>query len=172
MIEMIEKARQLAYKMHNEPSKAQRYGNAPYNVHLEDVVSVIKRYSYYIPEDKHDLLIVCGYLHDIVEDTEITEKYLIRNFNYEVADIIYRVSNERARDDKEKLFKTLPKIWRNDLAIFLKLSDRIANTTNSKNTGYKTYDTYKNEYPVFKYALKNENQYCDMWNELEKLYYG
>ncbi len=166
---MIGKAKKLAYKMHNNPSVAQRYGDAPYTKHLEDVVSVIKRYLYYIPEDKHDLLISAGYLHDIIEDTEISEKFLIKHFSYELADIIYRVSNERARDGKEKLFKTLPKIWRNEYAIFLKLADRIANTQNSKNSGHRVYEKYKREYYIFKYALKIEDMYVDMWGELDSL---
>lgn len=166
---MIEKMRTLAYQKHDEPSGCQRYGNAPYSTHLEAVVAVIKRYLYYIESDKHDVVITAGYGHDLVEDTEVTESFLIKNFGYEVADIIYRVSNERGRDRKERNFKTYPKIWRNDLAIFVKLADRIANTTNSKNTGYRMYKTYQKEYPIFRYALMVRELYPDMWKELDEI---
>jgi (p)ppGpp synthase/HD superfamily hydrolase len=165
---MVNTMKELAYRMHDEPSKSQRYGNAPYSSHLDDVVSIIDKYLYYLSEDKHDIVRTAGYGHDLIEDTEITEKYLIKNFGYEVADIIYRVTNERGRDRKERNFKTYPKIWRSDLAIFVKLADRIANTTNSKNTGYRMYDTYRSENPIFRYALNN-GLYPDMWAELDSL---
>ena len=31
------------------------------------------------------------------------------------------------------------------------------------------YKTYKEEYPVFRYALKVRNLYTDMWAELDEL---
>jgi (p)ppGpp synthase/HD superfamily hydrolase len=166
---MVEKMKELAFRMHNQPSECQRYGNAPYSKHLEDVVAVIKRYLYLIPEDKRDIVLASGYGHDLLEDTEVSESYLIRTFGFEVADIIYRVSNERGRDRKERNFKTYPKIWRNQFAIFVKLCDRIANTTNSKNTGHSMYRKYKTEYPVFRYALKINGTYTEIWEELDKL---
>jgi guanosine-3',5'-bis(diphosphate) 3'-pyrophosphohydrolase len=166
---MIEKMKELAFKMHNQPSASQRYGNAPYSIHLEAVVEVMKRFIYYISEDKREIVYAAGYGHDLIEDTEISESYLINNFGYEVADIIYRVSNERGRDRKERNFKTYPKIWRNDLAIFVKLCDRIANTTNSKNSGHSMYKKYQLEYPIFRYALKVRDLYPDMWKELDEL---
>jgi (p)ppGpp synthase/HD superfamily hydrolase len=98
---------------------------------------------------------------------------LKRKFNDRIASIVLAVSNERGWDKKEILFKTLPKIWKDYLAIFVKLCDRIANTTNSKN-GYDKlssvlYKRYKHEYPVFRYALKNNDQYFEMWEELDRL---
>jgi (p)ppGpp synthase/HD superfamily hydrolase len=166
---MVEKMRTLAYKMHDEPSGSQRYGNAPYSTHLEDVVSVVEQFIYYIDVLKQEIVRASAYGHDLVEDTEVTEKFLIKNFGEEVADIIYRVSNERGRDRKERNFKTYPKIWRSELAIFIKLADRIANTRNSKNTGYRMYDVYKKEYPIFRYALNINNLYPDMWAYLDEL---
>ena len=44
--------------------------------------------------------------------------------------LILRVSNERGWTRKERNFKTYPKIWENDLAIFVKLCDRIATAIN------------------------------------------
>lgn len=80
----------------------------------------------------------------------------------------FLVSNERGRSRKERNFKTYPKIWNNKLAVFLKLCDRLANTRNSRETHHRMFEVYKKEYPVFKYALK---QQCfeDMWNELDNL---
>ena len=108
-------------------------------------------------------------LHDTIEDTDTSEKILERKFGAEVSDIVYRVSNERGRDRKERNFKTYPKIWRSDFAIFVKLADRIANTTNSKNTGHSMYKKYQKEYYIFRYALKVRGLYPEMWRELDAL---
>jgi len=117
--------------------------------------------------------VICSlYCHDIIEDTNITPSKLEQIFNHEIADIVYRVTNELGWTRTEKNFKTYPKIWPSDLAIFVKLCDRIANTRNSKNCAddrsKKMYRTYADEY-TFRAALKVRNLYPDMWKLLDEL---
>lgn len=165
----IEKVKEFAYSKHNLPSECQRYGAAPYSKHLCDVEEIGMKYSYYISKsDIYDVLCAINF-HDLVEDTDVTIKLISKLTNDRVADIVYRVTNERGYDRKEKNFKTYPKIWPVDLAIYVKLCDRIANTKNSKNSGHSMYNVYKEEYPLFKYALNVRNLYPDMWEELDNL---
>lgn len=170
---MIEKARQYAFEKHNKPSESQRYGNAPYSKHLEDVRAVADRHQAYLKEDEIEDVYCAIYLHDTVEDTETTPNLLKKLFNDRIAGIVLAVSNERGWDKKEILFKTLPKIWQNRLATFVKLCDRIANTTNSRQGMDEKSGTilhrYRLEYPVFRYALKS-NDFEKMWLELDELY--
>lgn len=170
----IEFARDFAFQKHNQPAPEQRYGNQPYSKHLQDVYNNGERYINYIAEDKRETVLKACYCHDLIEDSELDANDLEVIFGHELADIVFRVSNERGWSRKEKNFKTYPKIWSNDLAIFVKLCDRIANTKNSKETGYKMYERYREEYPVFRYALKIKELYSDMWDELDELnnYYG
>lgn len=171
---LIEKAKTYAFEKHNQPSGSQRYGSAPYSKHLEDVKDVADRYIHYIEEKDREDVFCSTFLHDAVEDTETTPNLLKKLFNNKIAAIVLAVSNERGWDKKEILFKTLPKIWQNKLAIFVKLCDRIANTTNSKNRSDEfscsAYERYKTEYPIFRFALKIKGLYPDMWNELDNLY--
>jgi len=171
---LIESARQYAFDKHDNPAEAQRYGHAPYSKHLEDTLKNAEKYIYYITEDKREVVFCSCWAHDTIEDTNTNPADLERLFNSEIADVVLRVSNERGWDRKEKNFKTYPKIWANDLAIFVKLCDRISNTINSKETKHRMYGIYKNEYPVFRYALKVRDLYSDMWKELDELndYYG
>lgn len=160
--------------MHNQPSQSQTYGDAPYSKHLEDVMNVAKRYINYLEADEVEDTFCGIYLHDTVEDTETTPNKLKKEFNNRVAQIVLAVSNERGWDKKEIMFKTLPKIWQNRLAKFVKLCDRIANTSTSK-SGYDSkskslFERYSTEYPVFKYALKVRGEFEDMWSELDTLY--
>ena len=167
--ELIEKIKVFAEKKHNQPSGCQRYGNKPYTAHLDDVVENANKYLYYLKDEDKETAIMAARGHDLIEDTDVCFTDLEKFFGRRVAEIIYRVSNERGLDRKEKNFKTYPKIWVDDLAIYTKLCDRIANTKNSKLTGYKMYKTYCNEYPIFRYALRVRGLYPDMWAELDEL---
>lgn len=171
---LIIKAKEYAFRMHDQPSESQRYGNEPYSKHLLDVVSVALRYIYYIHIDAQEDVIASAYLHDCIEDTATNENKLLELFNERVSEIVWRVSNERGRTKKEVMFKTLPKIWQHDLACFVKLSDRIANGTNSKNgqsdKSKRMFLRYKSEYPIFRYALKTEGLYDNMWSELDEIF--
>jgi len=171
---LIQKAKDYAFQKHNQPSDCQRYGSAPYSVHLEDVVSVINKYKYLLDDEVQDDVVTSGYLHDSVEDTDTTPAMLKRMFNERVAGIVLRVSNERGWDKKEILFKTLPKIWACPFAKFVKMCDRIANGTNSKNgdsdKSKRMYKRYSEEYPIFRYALKTEGEYDEIWKELDQIF--
>jgi len=177
--ELIEKAKGYAFTKHDQPSKAQRYGSQPYSKHLIDVMGVAAKYLYLIrPQDRENVMCGCA-LHDTVEDTDTTPNDIKSQFNYVVADLVYRVSNERGLSKKEIMFKTLPKIWENELAIFIKLSDRIANGTNSKMRidakSETIYNRYLEEYPIFRYALRIKDKsgnilYSEMWTELDEIF--
>lgn len=172
MHELVEKAKKYAFNKHDNPA-GQRYGNAPYSKHLQDVIGVAERYIHYLKEDEREDVLCAIWCHDTVEDTNTTPNDLKTLFNDRVASIVLAVSNERGWDKKEILFKTLPKMWKNRLFIFVKLCDRIANTTNSKNgyddLSYELYKRYKNEYSVVRYALKLNGDFEDMWKELDTL---
>lgn len=171
---LIQKAKDFAFEKHNQPSECQKYGSKPYSVHLEDVVNVINKFKYLLDDDVQDDVVTAGYLHDSVEDTDTTPDMLKKLFNERVASIVLRVSNERGWDKKEILFKTLPKIWSCPLSKFVKISDRIANGTNSKNgqsdKSKRMYKRYLEEYPIFRYALKIEDEYEEMWKELDIIF--
>lgn len=171
---LIEQSREFAKHYHDNPSQSQRYGNVPYSCHLESVADNTQRYLYYIKDEDKECVVICSYSHDLIEDTEINFKKIEKMFGYKVADIVFRVSNERGHDRKESNFKTYPKIWTDDLAIFVKLMDRLSNGKNSKLTKHPIYQTYREEYPVFRYALKVRGLYEDAWAEADEIfeYYG
>lgn len=169
--------KEFTISKHNQPSGSQRYGSAPYSKHVIDVYDVNREFDYYLKdEDKDDVDKACiG--HDLIEDTDVSVNDIIKMTNVRVARIIFNVSNERGFERKERNFKTYPKIWGCDLSIYVKLCDRIANTRNCKNSGdnksngISLFKMYKNEYPIFKYALNVRLLYPNMWKELDNLYY-
>jgi (p)ppGpp synthase/HD superfamily hydrolase len=174
MEDLVTRAREYAINKHDNPAESQRYGTKPYSYHLQMVVDNVMRYKYLLDDNVHEDVIAAAWNHDCVEDSDATPKILKQKFNERVANIVHRVSNERGWDNREILFKTLPKIWQCELATFVKLCDRIANGKSSKegfdDKSKRTYQRYISEYPIFRYALKTENLYDEMWKELDEIF--
>lgn len=153
----IAEARMVAIQAHGN----QTYdGIYPYIKHLDDVADVLRRFGF------GGAYIVAAYLHDILEDTSLSYNKILRIYGFEVAEMVYCVTDELGRDRAEKKAKTLPKTASNGKAIILKLGDRIANIEH----GGKI-EMYAKEYNQF-YGALSLNTPKDgepMWRHLEFL---
>lgn len=141
------KAQQFAIKAHGN----QMYGDKPYEYHLQKVVDNTKKFG---GEQKH---IQAAYLHDVLEDTYIKREELEKKFGKEVTDIVDLLSNT---GNKEETFK---RIRTNPDAVFVKLADRLANTSEGKKN-----DKYRKEQPLFKSILYRKGEFDEMWDQLDK----
>jgi (p)ppGpp synthase/HD superfamily hydrolase len=153
----IRESRMVSIQAHGNQTYDDIY---PYKKHLDDVVEVLKRFGY---AGKY---LVAGYLHDIIEDTSLSYNKVKKFYGYEVAEMVYCVTDELGRNREEKKRKTLPKTASNPDAIIVKLADRIANIEH----GGKI-DMYAKEYSQFKGALHlNSPKGSEpMWEHLETL---
>lgn len=153
----VSEARLVAIKAHG----SQTYdGVFPYEKHLDDVVAVMRRFGF----DSYEY-ICAAYLHDAIEDGAISYTKIKTHFGFEVAEMVFCVTDEMGRNRKEKKEKTLPKTASNPKAIHLKLGDRIANIEH----GGKV-DMYLDEYEEFRTALYfNDFEAESMWSHLTQL---
>ena len=161
--ERQQKARDFAIKAHGD----QKYGTQPYGYHLSRVNEVMMRH----PIAGTSLFIVmAGWLHDVLEDTEINRQELEKQFGARISDIVYRVSDEPGATRKERKEKTYRKIRGHIEATVVKLCDRIANVEASRKVP-KKLEMYKSEYPEFKHQLYlKEYTFLDgLWAELDQL---
>jgi (p)ppGpp synthase/HD superfamily hydrolase len=167
---MENRAMEYAIKWHQ--ISGQTYDGSPYTKHLEMVVTVAQKYLYYLDcHEREDALAAC-WCHDLIEDTTVTKNHLSEFLNDRIAEIVFSVTNEHAKSRIERNLKTFSKIGSDNLAIFVKLCDRIANTSNSKVFATKIYSKYINEFPLFQHCLRyKQRAYQDMWRELENLYH-
>jgi (p)ppGpp synthase/HD superfamily hydrolase len=166
---MESKAMEYAVRWHH--ISGQTYDGFPYARHLQMVVTIAKNYLYYIDNDNKENVLASCCCHDLIEDTRLTKKHLSDYLNHQIAEIVFAVTNEQALSRTERNIKTFSKIGNSKLAIFVKLCDRIANTTNSKISAREKFDRYASEFQVFKYYLQNSQRlYPNMWQELENLY--
>lgn len=157
---LINKAREFATKAHGD----QKYGKElPYAYHLEQVVLVARRYGL------HEDVQVAAWLHDTLEDTDVTFEELMKEFGVTVFDLVNAVTNEAGANRKERHAKTYPKIRRDPSAVALKLCDRIANVSFSIERNDKIMELYVKEHDSFVAALQQPNELSSMWCELDNL---
>ena len=146
-IDQLSEARLLAIKFH----AGKRYGDLPYEVHLDHVVGVLRRFGVV------DLdLLAAGFLHDAQEDTEATRTMIEFFTNERVAQLVDAVSDgtgENRKARKERPFGLIPQV---PDAIILKLADRIANLENGHANESSLVGMYRKEQPEFEARLYDQ----------------
>lgn len=126
--------RNLAIELHGE----QKYGDKPYIYHLDLVYELAKKMN--LSED----YLVAAYLHDTLEDTNLTRDKLRSLTNENVEQMVWAVTgfgNNRA----ERKQSMLQKMESYPDSINLKMIDRYVNINESKKTNKKFFDMYVKE---------------------------
>lgn len=145
----------------------QMHGDRPYYAHLNEVVGVLVEFGF---KDDIDLM-VSGYLHDTLEDTDtVTYAFIKRLFGLKVAELVNSVTNPRGFKRADALKLVYKKIGDFPSALPLKLADRIANTRFAKTSSEpRFFAMYAAEYPEFKKNLYQPGSYEAMWETLDTL---
>lgn len=173
--ELINNQYNLAKSIASQAHLNQKYGSYPYLIHLEAVQEVLERFGYVLHKSPEiNSLRIAAWLHDTLEDTVLVKEHIIYHFGEEVADLVWRVTDEQGKTRKEKKAATYPKIKSRPLAVVLKLADRIANVEASvkmkKEKGaYSLFNMYLKEWGDFKSNLFEAGQDDKMWKHLESL---
>lgn len=167
-LEKIERAKEIAVKFHGE----QTYGDKPYEHHLQSVVNILHRFNF-DPENSDDFpLFVSAWLHDSLEDTELEKSEIENEFGDEIADIVWRVTDEDGANRKERKAKTYLKLKDSEKAIILKLADRIANVESCLRNNSNLLQMYQKEHPTFFEKLRpysTSEKANEMWEYLNKI---
>ena len=158
----LERALLVAEKAHAN----QHYDIYPYMFHIKQVVGVAKELGY-----DESVLVSCA-LHDVMEDGDLSYNDIKKGFGEEVAEIVYAVTDELGRNRKERKEKTYLKIKANIKATVVKICDRIANVSHSKEYNKRLFDMYYREHADFAKELLNSHpdvtKAFDKLNELWK----
>ncbi|AXG72121.1 GTP pyrophosphokinase [Kordia sp. SMS9] len=162
-----EKARLYASEKHKAVNHY--YDQYPYVFHLQMVVSAAEKFIHLIPEkDRQNVLAGC-WVHDVIEDARETYNDVKKALNKDIAELAYALTNNKGRTRQERAGKQYYVGIRNTpYAAFIKLCDRIANVTHSKNTGSRMLKVYRKENPAFVEKLYDE-KYVEVIQYLEKL---
>lgn len=158
MTDIIEKARNFAINA----SKQYWYGLVPYHYHLNDVALKVSQVnldsSKYTDTDSLDIatnnMIAAAWLHDSIEDHNISSQTIESEFNSDVAWLVEQVTNPSGKNKKEKnklLFDKLSRVA-DSRVLIIKICDRISNVTSSLISNEDLYKMYKKEFFDFSNA--------------------
>jgi (p)ppGpp synthase/HD superfamily hydrolase len=165
----------------------------PYEFHLKMVVNVYEDFKNLLPkkmyvhndsrDEDHDVTQEVIYLacwgHDLIEDTRVSYNDVRSKLDDDgysfVADVVYAVTNEKGKNRKERANDKYYEGIRNTPgAVFVKLSDRIANVQYSKLTKSRMFEMYKKENEDFMIKLGYNGsptcEYFPMFYYLNKLF--
>jgi (p)ppGpp synthase/HD superfamily hydrolase len=165
---LAEIAREYATEKHRSTNHL--YGPYPYDFHLNMVAEAAKQFIQDLPADKQEVVLAACWCHDLIEDARETYNDVRKVVGEEVAEIVYALTNEKGRTRKERASKKYYQgIRETPYADLVKICDRIANVTHSKNQNSRMLDVYRKEYPEFKEQLFWPGKWLAVWEHLDQL---
>lgn len=165
MNDNIMKARDFAVAAHGD----QKYGDQPYIKHLDAVVELLAPFG--------EQAQIIGYLHDVVEDTDVSLDAIRNQFGDSVAQCVALVTDEHGANRRERKAKTNAKLAKvtgdNALALIVKAADRLANLQASARGGADSkLGMYRKEHADFRQAAYRPRLCDEMWQEMESILAG
>ncbi len=124
------RAREFCEKAH--AGQFRKDGSTPYAEHPKAVVRLLKRWG-----EKDPCIIAVAYLHDVLEDTKVTEQQLERAFAPTVSAGV-RFLSHTPDETKEAYMERVAK-YGCEQSILIKCADRICNTRDFIKLGRKEY---------------------------------
>ncbi len=167
------KAREFGSKAHQDTNCI--YDGQPYSLHLQMVVNEANKYKGLLVNLLSDVeiqAVMCAcWLHDVIEDCRITYNDLKKEFGVEIAEIVFCLTNDKGRTRKERAGDNYyDQIASSNAARFVKICDRIANATYSKENKGRMIDVYRKENDYFLSKLNHHNDpFQPMFNALNEI---
>lgn len=159
---LVDDARAFAVQAHG----AQLYGAHPYSVHLDAVAELVGPFG--------ETAQVVAYLHDAVEDTQLSLEDVRTKFGELVAECVGLLTDAPGANRKERKAKTYARLasvsGQAELALVVKAADRLANVRACVREGnVGLWRVYHGEHEAFRAAAYRAGQCDGIWRELDQL---
>lgn len=163
-------------KRHDDVVNQKYDGNLPYSKHLEYVLAFARRFKYLV--DTYSLInwnewdyVEMGCAgHDLIEDARVTYNDIAEMTDLKLADIIYCCTEDKSKNRDERHSQAYYNaLALNELAIFVKLCDIMANATYSVLSNSSMYKKHKLEHEKTKRYLFVK-RFEPMFEYLDKLF--
>lgn len=159
---MLDDARSFAVTAHG----SQMYGARPYVFHLDAVVGLLTPYGVEAQ--------IVGYLHDVVEDTAVTEDEVRKRFGHLVGECVSLLTDAPGANRAERKAGTYARLatvaGSGELALVVKAADRLANVRScvvDQRCGL--WGVYRSEHAAFRRAAYRQGLCDPLWEELDAL---
>mgnify|MGYP000526430745 CR=1 FL=1 len=170
--------------------QVRKYNGGPYITHLNEVATTLLEHK--LP----DHVIAAAYLHDILEDTEVTELDLRQSFSNRIVDLVLEVTDVATKADgnrKQRMFiNNLHLAKASNYGMSIKLADILSNTKDIVEKDPQFAKVYLREkqdllpllkdgdrtlYSVVEYNLESQQNKLDAiteeeWQQMEILRYA
>jgi len=168
MLKEVQIANYYATKAH--ASVNHTYDGKPYSFHLNMVYNFGVKFQHLLPEDKVIITLSACWTHDLIEDCRLSYNDISKKFGVIVADITYNLSNNKGKTRAERANNEYYQyISFCRYSTFVKICDRLANATHSKNSGSRMFEMYKKENENFRNNLYT-SELQEMWDELDDIF--
>ena len=142
----------------------QRYGDAPYMVHLAAVVAVMERFGITDAD-----VLAAGWLHDTIEDTDLTREAVVDAVGERAAAMVDAVADGPGDNRAERKARPYQMIPQTPGAVLVKLADRIANVESAQASRPGLLKMYRREHLAFRQKLRQDGEAEEMWAHLDAL---
>jgi (p)ppGpp synthase/HD superfamily hydrolase len=169
----LKEGKEYFYNLHDIECNQKYSNNLPYSFHLDLVaMQALKFEKYIFVDDPYYTATWIGiYGHDSIEDARVSYNEIKNKFGEIVADVIYACTEYRGKTREErKPEQFYVELKLNEIAVFVKLCDIIANSLYSQMTGSTMFKKYKKEYEEKVRKILYTDQYKDMFTYLDKIY--
>src|SRR5262245_20660918 len=122
-LRLVSEAAELAARRHSGQQRKGR-GDEPYLNHLAEVANLLSMAS----QDEDAELVAAGWLHDTIEDTEITHEELAQRFGLRVAGLVEECTDDMSLPKSERRrAQVVDAPHKSDSARLIKIADKISN---------------------------------------------
>lgn len=164
MPETPDDARAFAIRAHAD----QRYGTRPYSVHLDEVASIV---------GADPFLRTVAYLHDVVEDTAVSEDEVRTRFGADVAVAVAGLSDPPGENRKARKIALNLRLRALDAAVagergtlIVKAADRLANVRACVRGADPKLEMYRAEHEGIRAAAFRTGLCDELWAELDSIF--
>lgn len=152
---------------HEAVGQVRKYTGEPYFIHCTEVANTLRNYT----SDRN--VIAAGYLHDVLEDTQVTEMILRSFFGDDITNLVLMVTDVSKKEDgnrevrKAKDLEHLKKA--SSRAKMIKLADLMSNTSSIVDYDVGFGRVYLKEKRAVMVAFEDEMGHTPIWKDAMKV---
>ena len=159
---MVVESKMFATAAHAAVGQKRKYSGDDYIVHPQRVAAIVERHG------GSDEMVAAAWLHDTVEDTDVTLELITKTFGYEIASIVEGLTDISLPDDgnraKRKSIDRMHSANASTEAQFVKCADIIDNSWDIAENDLSFAKVYKSEVFLLLNAM-TKVKHTEIWEQ-------